>query len=708
MQTVYWIQNLDCANCAAKAEAAIRKVPGVEDAVISFATMQLRLTAQNPDALLPLVLAAARKVEPGIQFLPSDTEHNHQHEHPCNCGQDHHDPCACGHNHHHEQAEKSGLSGILIGAGLFLAGLLWTKLFPNSLFHVFLWNGAYLLLGWQILFTAGKNLIRGKVFDENFLMGIATLGAFAIGEYPEAVGIMLFYRVGEYFEHRATQQSRRQIMEAVDLRPETVTLADGRSVPAETVRPGQLLLVRAGDRIPVDSIVVSGSSHIDTAPITGEPVPVAVTPGSSVISGCINTDGLLTIRAQKPLSESMVTRILRCVENAAAGKPKIDRFITRFSRIYTPVVVLTAAATAIIPGLITSNWYYWIYTALSFLVMSCPCALVLSVPLAFFSGIGQGSKKGILFKSGLSIEALADIKTVVMDKTGTLTKGDFTVQSVTGDPRALPLCAACEQHSTHPIARSILAAAEGIPLPQPQLLEELSGMGIRAQIDGRQVLCGSEALLALYGISAPPLPVYAGSTVVYVAEGSQFLGHILIADTLKQDAADTVARLRVQGITTVMLSGDRTDSAAAVASQLGIDICHSQLLPQQKLDRLLEIRRQHGAVMYVGDGINDAPVLAGADVGAAMGNGADAAIEVSDVVFMTSQAGAIPEAIQIARQTRSIAWQNVVFALAIKLVVMVLGLLGYASMWAAVFADSGVAMLCVLNSIRGLYQSRKL
>jgi len=268
----------------------------------------------------------------------------------------------------------------------------------------------------------------------------------------------------------------------------------------------------------------------------------------------------------------MVTRILDSVENAAASKPKIDRFITRFARVYTPVVVAAAAATAVIPSLITGNWGYWIYTALTFLVMSCPCALVLSVPLAFFAGIGAGSKKGILFKGGQSMEVMAAVKAVVMDKTGTLTKGDFTVQSVTGDPRALPLCAACEQHSSHPIARSILAAAEGIPLPQPQLLEELSGMGIRAQIDGRQVLCGSEALLALYGISAPPLPVYAGSTVVYVAEGSQFLGHILIADTLKQDAADTVARLRVQGITTVMLSGDRTDSAAAVASQLGIDI----------------------------------------------------------------------------------------------------------------------------------------
>ena len=700
MQKVYSIQNLDCANCAAKAEAAIRRVPGVEDAVITFSTMQLRLTAQDPEPLLPLVLEAARKVEPDILFLSQETEHDHHEHHHCDCGHEHH--------HSHNHAEKSELPGILAGAGLFLAGLLWTKLFPTSLFHVFLWNGAYLLLGWKVLFAAGKNLIRGKVFDENFLMSIATLGAFAIGEYPEAVGIMLFYRVGEYFEHQATQRSRSQIMEAVDLRPETVTLADGKTVPAETVQPGQLLLVRAGDRIPLDGTVVSGNGHIDTAPITGEPVPVTVTPGSSVLSGCVNTDGLLTIRAEKPLSESMVTRILHCVENAAAGKPKIDRFITRFARVYTPVVVLTAAATAIIPSLITGDWHYWIYTALSFLVMSCPCALVLSVPLAFFSGIGQGSKKGILFKGGLSIEALADIKAVVMDKTGTLTKGDFTVQSVTGDPNTLPLCAACEQHSSHPIAKSILAAAEGLTLPQPQQLEELSGLGIRAQIDGRQILCGSEALLAASGIPVPLSLASDRGTIVYVAEDTKYLGHILIADTLKEDATDAVARLKEQGIITAMLTGDRADNAAAVAAQLGIDIFHAQLLPQQKLDQLLEVRKQHGAVMFVGDGINDAPVLAGADVGAAMGSGADAAIEASDVVFMTSQASAIPEAIQIARQTRAIAWQNVVFALAVKLLVMVLGLLGYASMWAAVFADSGVAMLCVINSIRGLYQKRKL
>jgi len=719
MQKVYSIQNLDCANCAAKAEAAIRRLPGVEDAVITFATMQLRLTAQDPDALLPQVLEAAQKIEPEILFVsknPPVAKHCHhghcgcEHDH-CECGHSHHEHhhCDCGHDHHgHDHAKKSDLPWILAGAGLFFAGLLWARLFPNSLFHVFILNGAYLVLGWEILTTAAKNLFRGKIFDENFLMGIATLGACVIGEYPEAVGIMLFYRVGEYFEHRATQRSRSQIMEAVDLRPEVVTLVDGSVIPAGEVGVGQLLLVKAGDRIPLDGTVVSGSSHIDTAPITGEPVPVAVKPGSSVISGCINTDGLLTVRAEKPLSESMVTRILHCVENAAAAKPKIDRFITRFARVYTPVVVLTAAATATIPSLITGKWYYWIYTALSFLVMSCPCALVLSVPLAFFSGIGQGSKKGILFKGGLSMEALADIKAVVMDKTGTLTKGDFTVQSVTGHPDTLVLCAACEQHSSHPIAKSILEAAGGAVFPHLEQVEEFSGLGIRALIDGCQILCGNSELMRLSGIDTKDLPVQTGNTVVYVAADGQYLGHILIADTLKADAADAITRLKGQGIITAMLTGDRADTAAAVASRLGIDIFHSQLLPQQKLDRLLEIRKQHGAVMFVGDGINDAPVLAGADVGAAMGSGADAAIEASDVVFMTSQAGAIPEAIQIARQTKAIAWQNVIFALAVKLAVMVLGLLGYASMWAAVFADSGVAMLCVLNSIRGLYKGRNL
>ena len=703
---IYQIENLDCANCAAKAEEKIRALPGVEAASITFATMQLRLTAADPDAQLPQALAAAREVEPDIRFLPREAHgHDHQeHHHECGCGHDHQE------EHHHAHAVGSELRGILVGAGLFAAGLLLEALLPGLLLHIPVFLAAWLVLGWDILKTALRNLIRGRVLDENFLMSLATLGAIVIGDYPEAVGVMLFYRVGEYFEHKAVARSRSQIMEAIDLRPETVNLVSGediREIPAGDARVGDLLLVRPGDRIPLDGVVVTGESRIDTAPITGEPVPVAAKPGSSVVSGCVNTSGQLTMRVEKPLAESMVTRILDSVENAAASKPKMDRFITRFSRIYTPVVVALAAGTALLPPLFDGNWHYWVYTALSFLVMSCPCALVLSVPLAFFSGIGAGSKRGILFKGGLSIEALAGVKAVVMDKTGTITKGDFTVQETQGGDELLRLCASCEQHSTHPIAASITAAAreKGLPLSKPESLEEIAGHGIHARVEGKDVLCGNEKLLACFGIPAGEAQDGYG-TRVWVAVDGALSGSLLICDTVKTGAREAVSRLKGMGIATAMLTGDDSAAAQAVADRVGITQVYARLLPDEKLAALQTIRSQSGAAMFVGDGINDAPVLSGADVGAAMGSGADAAIEAADVVFMTSSVDAIPASIQIARSTQQIAWQNVAFALVVKAAVMVLGLLGHASMWAAVFADSGVAMLCVLNSIRTLYRKR--
>ena len=518
---------------------------------------------------------------------------------------------------------------------------------------------------------------------------------------------MLFYRVGEYFEHKAVERSRSQIMEAVDLRPEVVQLVEGeaiREIPAEKAKVGDILLVRPGDRIPLDGIVVSGESRVDTAPITGEPVPVHVAAGDSVTSGCVNTAGQLTIRVEKPLAESMVTRILDSVENAAASKPKVERFISRFARVYTPIVVAIATATAVIPSIITGNWGYWVYTALTFLVMSCPCALVLSVPLAFFAGIGAGSKKGILFKGGQSMEAMAGVKAVVMDKTGTITRGDFKVQSIVGGMPLLQICASCEQQSTHPIAASIVAAAKenGLELMRPDSLEELAGRGIRATLQGSEVLCGNGRLLKEQGIAFED--VKESGTRVLVAVDGQYRGYLLIDDTLKPGAETAVRQLRDSGIETVMLTGDAEEAARAVAGAVGIREVYAGLLPHQKLERLQDIRKEKGAAMFVGDGINDAPVLAGADVGAAMGSGADAAIEAADVVFMTSDVEAVPQALRIAKETGKIAWQNVVFALAVKFAVMILGLCGFASMWLAVFADSGVAMLCVLNSIRMLYK----
>lgn len=704
MQKTYHIENLDCANCAAKAEEKIRKLPGVADAVITFSTMQLRLTADDPDEILSQVLEAARQIEPDIQFLSVEHSHNtHHHDEECSCGNDHH------HDHHHDHSrkkEKSELPAILLGAALFAAGLLLDVLNTGLPVSIVAFVASYLILGWDILTSAGKNILRGQIFDENFLMSIATIGAFIIGEYPEAVGVMLFFRIGEFFEHKAVARSRKNIMDAVDMRPEVVQLTSGAVIPAGQAQIGDEIVVVSGDRIPLDGIVISGESRLDTAPITGEPVPVAVKPGEEVTSGCVNLSGRLVIRVEKPLEESVVTRILNSVETAAASKPKLDRFITRFARVYTPVVVFTAVAVAVIPSLVTGEWNYWVYTALSFLVMSCPCALVLSVPLAFFSGIGAGSKTGILFKGGASIEALAKIKAVALDKTGTVTKGDFSVQEVQGGEEILRLCASCEASSKHPIATSILSQAQkmGLSLSLAEELEEIPGHGICGRVDGKQILCGNEKLMAQYGIAAKAEET--GGTWVFVAVDGILAGRICISDTLKPDAKAAVTALQEHGIATAMLTGDAHTEAAAVAAQTGIDNVYARLLPDEKLETLQKIREKYGPVMFVGDGINDAPVLSGADVGAAMGSGADAAIEAADVVFMTNRVSAIPQALEIAASTQRVAVENVVFALAVKLVVMVLGLTGHASMWAAVFADSGVAMLCVLNAIRVLYKKK--
>lgn len=696
---VYILHNLDCAHCAAKIESKIAELPGVEEVTITFSTRQLRLTAENPDALLPRMLEAARSVEADVDITAREEPHPQP-----GCCRNQQGGC----KKRKKEEQRNSLQGILIGAVLFVAGLALEHMnMPMVTLAVCV--AAYTILGYSVVRKAVMNLIKGNTLDENFLMAVASIGAFFVGNYPEAVGVMLFYRVGEYFEDRAVEKSRSQIMDAVDLRPEVVNCLEGeeiRVIPAADARIGDLLLVRPGDRIPLDGVVTQGESRIDTAPITGEPVPVAVRPGNAVISGCVNTVGQLTIRVEKELSESMVTRILDSVENAAASKPKIDRFITRFARVYTPIVVVIAVLTAVIPSLITGNWSQWIYTALTFLVMSCPCALVLSVPLAFFAGIGAGSKKGILFKGGTSMEALKEVRSVIMDKTGTITRGDFRVQKAEGDPDLLRLCASCEQRSTHPIAVSIVTAAreQGLELTVPQNLEEIAGQGIRAVCDGRQILCGNEKLMQANGIAFTP--EHTAGTQVLVAVDGSYAGYLVIDDTLKEDAESAISKLKASGVFTVMLTGDSETAAKAVAARAGVDQVHAGLLPNQKLEYLQKIRQQTGTVMFVGDGINDAPVLAGADVGAAMGSGADAAIEAADVVFMTSEMEAIPQALEIARSTGRIAWGNVIFALAVKFAVIVLGFCGIASMWLAVFADTGVAMICILNSIRLLYRRK--
>lgn len=709
------VEHLGCANCAAKMENRINNLPEVNAATLTFATKQLRVSvtpeaAKREAELIQKFQEICSSIESEVVVTKQQrsqkgkkTLQNAQHD---------------SDSKHKFKEQQIDLFSIIVGALLFAAGEL-LEHFPLgiSLLPSVLYVLAYLILGGQIVLTALKNLTKGQIFDENFLMSLATIGAFAIGEFAEAVGVMLFYRIGEYFEEVAVSRSRSQIMEAVDLRPEVVNLVTADSttiIPAEEAQVGDLLMVRPGDRIPLDGIIVEGESRLDTSPITGEPVPIKAMTGDAVTSGCINTSSQLKIQVTQTLENSMVTRILDSVENAAASKPKIDRFITRFSRIYTPFVVIAALATAILPSLFTGDWNHWIYTALTFLVISCPCALVLSVPLAFFSGIGAGSKRGILFKGGVSIEALNHISTVVMDKTGTITKGNFAVQKIIPfgtytEEEILTLCASCEQNSSHPIGVSITAAAleRHYPLEKPSSLTEISGHGIQAKLTAGEILVGNQKLMEKYQINLAEHSQSSHGTEVFLAVNGIFAGHILIADTIKPEAKNAIASLKRLHITTAMLTGDALESAQAVAKETGIDQVHARLLPEEKLSKLQVIRSENGAVMFVGDGINDAPVLAGADVGAAMGSGADAAIEAADVVFMTSNMQAVPQSISIAKSTTKIAWQNVVFALAIKALVMVLGLSGYASMWMAVFADSGVAMLCVLNSVRILYQKRK-
>lgn len=688
-QKVYILENLGCANCAAKMEQKINELPEVEGATITFATKQLRVASDHQEELLPELQRICASIESEVVVRKMEEKTKEKTE------------------------DRRAYWELGVGILLFVGGILLESVLP---FHWTLFLIAYVVLGGDILIKAGKNMMRGQVFDENFLMSLATLAAIAISDYKEAVGVMLFFRVGELFEKIAVEKSRKQIMEAVDMRPETVSLVVEEEVsviPAKDAKVGDVLVVRPGDRIPLDGVVVLGESRIDTAPVTGEPVPVKVSEGSAVISGCVNKSGVLQIRVEKALQDSMVTRILNSVEHAAASKPQVEHFITRFARVYTPFVVGLALLTAVIPSLVTGNWDFWIYTAITFLVISCPCALVLSVPLAFFSGIGAGSKQGILFKGGLALETLHKVRAIVMDKTGTITKGTFEVQACvpTGDvseEKLLALAASVEKESNHPIAESILTAAseKTLELQTPWQVEEISGRGIRAKVKEGEVLCGNRLFLKEEGILFDEPENLGYGTEVLLALNHEFVGYILIADSVKEDAKDAILAMKRAGLKTVMLTGDAMQSAKTVGADVGVEEIYAHLLPEEKLEKLKQTRETHGAVMFVGDGMNDAPVLAGADVGAAMGSGADAAIEAADVVFMTSAMGAISEAIQIARTTNRIARQNVVFALAVKVLVMVLGICGMANMWMAVFADTGVAMLCVLNSIRILYRRK--
>ncbi|MGI6262624.1 MAG: heavy metal translocating P-type ATPase [Succiniclasticum sp.] len=699
----YDISGLDCAVCAQKVEDALNCVPDVGKAAVSFATGTLQVTAADWDGMTEKLQRAAAAAEAGCVLTPRPETV----------------PSAADRKGTRLKASLLGsredrleLAEIVAGGVLF-AVTEWLGWIPEQ-YHLAVLVASYVILAHGIIATAGRNLLKGAVLDENFLMVIASLGAFAIHAWEEAVGVMFFYRIGEYFQNRAAERSRSQIMDAVDMRPDVVQLVRDDSVvtiPSASAKAGDLLLVRAGDRIPLDGIVVEGESELDTSPVTGESVPVPVRPGKEVLSGCVNTRGMLKLRVTKELSESMVTRILRSVENAAANKPHIDRFITRFARVYTPIVVGAAVLVAVVPSLVTGNWQHWVYTALTFLVISCPCALVLSVPLSFFAGIGAGSKLGILFKGGSALEQLTTVAAVVMDKTGTVTQGNFEVASLEpaaglSEEELLRLAGGVEKVSTHPIARSIVRAAENqqLELTAPDRFEEIAGCGIAAHYGSDILLLGNEKLLAQYHVTFPESGEPKAGTAVLAARNQQFLGTIRVRDALKRDAREAVEAIRKRGIVTVMLTGDGRQEAEAVAREVGIQEVRAELMPQDKLNEMTTVRNKYGPVLFVGDGINDAPVLAGSDVGAAMGSGADAALEAADVVFMNSEMNSIPRAFHIAQSVNSIAVQNIVFAIGVKVLILAAGIFGYANMWAAIFADTGVAALCVVNSCRILYK----
>ena len=598
--------------------------------------------------------------------------------------------------------QKRTIIRILISAALLLAvSFIPLSGIPKLLAFLI----PYLIIGWDVLYSAGRNIIRGKVFDENFLMGLATIGALVIGQYPEAVFVMLFYKTGELFEDVAVARSRQSIADLMSIAPDTANILKGDeilTVSPDEVPIGSTILIRAGDRVPLDGVVIDGTSELDTSALTGESIPREVSAGDSVISGCINLSGVLRVKTEKTFTDSAVSRILELVENAAAKKAKAENFISVFARYYTPAVVFAALAAAFIPPLFFNGvWEEWIFRALIFLVVSCPCALVISIPLGFFGGIGAASRHGILIKGGNYLEALAKADTFVFDKTGTITTGTFSV--VSADEKALYYAAHAGVESTHPLSVSIREKFGEVDRNRVKNITEFGGRGISAEVDGHNVLSGNAKLMNENRISFKPSQ--SDSTTVYVSVDGNYIGCVILEDTVKPEAKQAFTELRSIGIRkTVMLTGDREEAAKRVADAVGVSEFRFDLLPQDKVSAVEELlKEKHGVLVFVGDGINDAPVLARADIGVSMGAlGSDAAIEAADIVLMDDSLTRLPEAIRIAKKTRRIVIQNIVFALGIKFGVIILALFGLANMWEAIFADVGVAVIAILNSMRML------
>ncbi|KPU62758.1 ATPase [Thermococcus sp. EP1] len=687
------LEGLECASCAYEIEEALKK-EGFEFAVVNFTTSELVIEGDIEKAK-----EIVKKVEPGVKIIEKE-EHHHGHDH--------------GHHHDHDENPRKMLYFIIPSLMLFTLGMLLRYYYNyDNAVVLGIFVMSYFLVGWKVLRNAFLNSVHGNVFDENFLIAIATLGAFAIREYPEAVGVMLFYIVGEFFQDLAINRSRRSIKALLALKAEYANLKIGDKlirVKPEELKVGDIIVIKPGERVPVDGIIMEGASNVDTSALTGESVPRTVKEGDEILSGMVNLSALLTVKVTKELRESTISRILELVENASARKAKTEKFITRFAHYYTPAVVGLAALVAIIPPLAFGEPFSkWLYRALVLLVISCPCALVLSIPLGYFGGIGRAAREGILVKGSNFLDALSRVTIVAFDKTGTLTKGVFKVTKIEtrngfSKEEIIKFAALAEAHSNHPIAKAI-KEAYGKEINEAQIKEHenIAGHGVKARIDGVEVMVGNDRLLHRFNIEHDTCRVKG--TVAHVVINGKYAGYIIISDEIKEDAPIAVRDLKRLGVKrVVMVTGDNREVAAEIAKQLGLDSFYAELLPEDKVKIIEELEKEkapNDKIVFVGDGINDAPVLARADVGVAMGAlGSDAAIETADVVIMDDKPAKLPNGIRIARKTQRIVWQNIVFALGVKLAFISLGILGEATMWEAVFADVGVALIAVFNAMR--------
>ncbi|MDR0708417.1 MAG: cadmium-translocating P-type ATPase [Treponema sp.] len=705
----YILDNLCCPKCAAKIEKHVAALDGVSRALVDFSVQKLTIEAQNTgqwDDIMARAGGLIKRLEPGVELRDMVLFPNK----------------AAAKDKEDSVPVKTWLrrGSLGLGMALFVAGMVFESV-PSialpALVRLAVFLASYILVGGEVLIKAAKNITKGEIFDENFLMGIATIGAFAIGEYPEGAAVMIFYQIGEAFQNYAVGRSRKSISALMDIRPDYANLktASGlRRVSPETIRIGDLIVVKPGEKIPLDGVVTEGFSALDTSALTGESLPRDVEKGSAVLSGSINKSGLLTIEVSKAFGESTVSKILNLVQNAGSKKSVTENFITTFSRYYTPVVVGLAALIATLPPLLgVGPWAEWINRALVFLVVSCPCALVISIPLSFFGGIGGASRNGILIKGSNYLEALTKVDTVVFDKTGTLTKGVFSVTKIVPagalmEEKLLYYAAHAESASNHPIALSIRNAYSAACKKELESgvigpYEEIAGKGVSVRVGEDTVLAGNAKLLEAANIAFPPME--ESGTVVYLAVNNAYAGYIVISDELKADSRQAVEDLWNIGVRRIaMLTGDSKAVGESIANQIGLDTVYAELLPHQKVECLETLEQQKsgsGKLVFVGDGINDAPALARADVGIAMGGvGSDAAIEAADVALMTDEPSKIAGAIRIARKTRNIVWQNIIFALSVKGVILVMGALGMATMWEAVFGDVGVALIAVLNAMR--------